>query len=226
MLLKLGFWQLDRADEKRLLEAQLQERQSMLPLSWSALQSTSVDDLPYRRVTVSGQYDAEAIYLLDNQIFSGKVGFQVLQVFEVADSVERNSIEDFDRKRVLINRGWIEGYADRRIPDLTTPDDEATLVASIHIPESSVLLLETDDWKSEFPTVIQAVDMDKIAAQIGADLFPLELRIEPGEWSALTVDWPAINTSPQKHLGYAVQWFAMSLALTIACLFANVQKSR
>jgi surfeit locus 1 family protein len=45
------------------------------------------------------------------------------------------------------------------------------------------------------------------------DVFPFPVRIDAGESGALSVDWQVVNMSPQKHQGYAVQWFAMAAVL-------------
>jgi len=223
LLLKLGFWQLSRAEEKRELARQLLERQAMQSMEWHDLASADVTALSHRRVRLHGKYRQDAIYLLDNQVSNGAVGFQVLQIFEVAEASNAGQ-EPIPVQKALVNRGLIHGYADRSVPPISTPDASDSIVASIFIPSTDLLVLAEDDWEDGWPKVIQSVDMDKIVRQTGPGLFPHELRIEPGQWSALTVDWPAINTSPEKHMGYAVQWFAMAVALIIAWLFASIRK--
>ncbi|NCF18346.1 MAG: SURF1 family protein, partial [Haliea sp.] len=32
---------------------------------------------------------------------------------------------------------------------------------------------------------------------------------------ALAIDWKVVNVSPEKHRGYAVQWFTMAAVLTV-----------
>ena len=49
----------------------------------------------------------------------------------------------------------------------------------------------------------------------GVKLFPHPVRIDSGVAAALTVDWQVVNVSPEKHTGYAVQWFTMAAALFI-----------
>lgn len=226
LLLKLGFWQLSRVEEKRALAQQLVERQAMPPLSMRGLQELMASDktgLVQRRIQLFGRYEPEQVYLLDNQIFNGAVGYQVLQVFEVEWPANVEYTTSAGQK-VLINRGWIPGYADRRLPEVSVPQGTASLIASVYIPSSESVVLVEDVWSASWPKVIQATDMDKIRAQAGEALFPYELRLEPGEWSALTIAWPEINTGPKKHLGYAVQWFAMAVALVIAWLFTCLHK--
>ena len=71
------------------------------------------------------------------------------------------------------------------------------------------------------PKQIQAVEMDKIGELLkrdGASLFPYTVRIDSDQPGALAVDWQIINVSPQKHHGYAVQWFSMAAALALIYL--------
>ena len=55
----------------------------------------------------------------------------------------------------------------------------------------------------------------------GIKLFPYPVRINAGQASALTVDWKIVNVSPQKHTGYAVQWFTMAAVLGIFYLMRS-----
>jgi cytochrome oxidase assembly protein ShyY1 len=66
--------------------------------------------------------------------------------------------------------------------------------------------------------------MDKfpVALGVGEDLlFPYSVRIKAGETGALAVDWKVVNTGPAKHIGYAVQWFAMSAVLALMYVLRN-----
>ena len=47
------------------------------------------------------------------------------------------------------------------------------------------------------------------------------LQISPEHPQALTTHWQLPKITPAKHLGYALQWFSMSLVLLIAFIFAN-----
>ena len=54
LLLSLGFWQLERADEKRVLQELFQQRQSAGPI---AIEELSEDqDLRYQPLTLRGKY--------------------------------------------------------------------------------------------------------------------------------------------------------------------------
>ncbi len=102
MVISLGFWQLDRADEKRQLIALFDQRKSApaVPISQLSLDS----DLRYRQVQVRGRYLDNRQLLLDNRIRNGQFGY---------DAVTPLRLEGTDEV-VLINRGWIKGDPARR----------------------------------------------------------------------------------------------------------------
>ena len=62
-------------------------------------------------------------------------------------------------------------------------------------------------------------------AGLGKELVSGYLQINPEQPLALQAVWKNINVMPEKHMGYAVQWFAMTAALAIALIFANTNLS-
>ena len=66
---------------------------------------------------------------------------------------------------------------------------------------------------------VQALEMQKLApivqAKTGTRLFPYPVRLNAGEELALDIDWQVVNVRPEKHRGYAVQWFAMAGMLAL-----------
>ncbi len=99
VMIRLGFWQLDRLDQKRAyMVASLAEIEAN-PLSVRGDEiSLDAQTLRYRRAVVSGTYDFEREILLKSQLYLDQPGFHVLTPF---------LIEGSDRA-VLIDRGWID----------------------------------------------------------------------------------------------------------------------
>ena len=60
-----------------------------------------------------------------------------------------------------------------------------------------------------------------VLEQDAGRVFPYPVRIAAGEQGALTVNWQVVNMSPQKHHGYAVQWFAMAGVLLVVYLLRS-----
>lgn len=55
--------------------------------------------------------------------------------------------------------------------------------------------------------------------------FAFELRAEAGP-ATYETQWPVVAMGPEKHLGYAVQWFAMALALLGLYLYLGWHNAR
>ena len=210
LLLWLGFWQLERAEEKRSLQQLFEARAALPALTIDELASFDPAELAFRRVALHGSFDNMRHFLLDNQVAGGRVGYHLLTPFYASSGLT-----------LIVNRGWLAGRADRSPPELPVLEGGLELMASVYIPQGETLMLGADDWSANWPVVVQNAGISKISQKLGRELFPYLLRIEPGQVGALQASWPAVNTRPEKHTGYAVQWFLMSLALVICGLYAS-----
>jgi surfeit locus 1 family protein len=210
MLLSLSWWQLQRADEKAAISAQWQQRQQEPARPLLEIDSTQAQDLAYLPVALRGEFVQDHYFLLDNRIHKGKFGYEVLAIMLLADS----------QRAVLVNRGWIAGDPSRQsLPDIDNIGGQQTVLGHIYVPPGAPYLLGESSPEPGWPKRVQAVEMDKLQMAFStvspATLFPYTVRIEPNSNNALTVGWQVVNTSPEKHTAYAVQWFAMAAALLI-----------
>ena len=211
VLIGLGNWQLQRADEKRQLQAAFAVQQKQAPALLSELTSEELKRFPnYRRVMVEGEFDSARSWLLDNKLRRGRVGYEVV-------TPVRLSPENW----VLVNRGWLPAPARRsELPEIPEVKGTVTLFASVYRPSDNALL-ETKAESESWPRVIVELDNVSAEAALGEKLAPLQLRLDSDSIGALVTDWKTFSTQPQKHTGYAVQWFAMAAALVICCVCAN-----
>jgi cytochrome oxidase assembly protein ShyY1 len=214
LMISLGVWQLQRAEEKAVLGAVFDERQQQSPAPLSALWDQAAEQLAFAPVRVQGTFLPDQYFLLDNQINDGKFGYQVLNVLQLSDGVAS----------VLVNRGWIPGDASRRVlPEVPSIEGPVDITGHLYVAPGKPFLLAEQQLEKGWPKVIQAVEMAKLEPAVvvhsGGKLFPYPVRIAAGERGALDVNWQVVNMSPQKHHGYAVQWFAMAAVLFIFYLF-------
>ncbi|MFK8042163.1 SURF1 family protein [Congregibacter sp.] len=210
-LIALGFWQLDRAQEKSELALSESQRAIAAPIDVASLIEMPTEERAYRAVTVSGEYVPDAVILLDNQIRDGRYGHDVYGVFYDQDSGQH----------VLLNRGWVPGDASRRsVPQVEVPMGQFTLSTSAYVPPGEPYLLAEDQFNSlEWPLLVQTVSSPALRKILRADLsgslLATELRLLAQEPTGFRRDWPVVNVSPEKHQGYAVQWFTMAAALLV-----------
>lgn len=204
LLLTLGAWQLQRADEKSALLASQEARRQAPAQPIGELERSA--DPAFQRVLLRGYFDAEHSLLLDNRTRDGRVGVELLQPF-------------YDQPSglwLLLNRGWLP-WPDRRTPvSFSTPDGALQLQAWIYVAPGESFQLQADQPGNAWPQLLTRVDAGALWRQLGRAGWPYELRLLPGP-AAYQADWAVVAMGPEKHLGYAVQWFALAVAL--ACLF-------
>ncbi|MFP3997184.1 SURF1 family protein [Pseudomonas capeferrum] len=205
-LIALGCWQLGRAEQKRALLATYAERSIDAPLSTAQLQQR--DDSAFRRVHLYGRFDAEHSLLLDNRMRDGQAGVELLQPFHDQPS----------GLWLLVNRGWL-AWPDRRVPvHFETPAQALALEASVYVAPGSTFQLHPDPAGGQWPHLLTAIDAAQLWQQLSREGFAHELRLQPGP-AAYRLDWPVVAMGPEKHLGYAVQWFALAAALVLLYLY-------
>jgi surfeit locus 1 family protein len=210
-LLALGFWQLQRAAEKRALQEEYDVRAVEQPVTMAPyVQEAS--ELRFRRVRVRGQYDARFQLLLDNRIYKGRPGYHVLTPLRI----------DGTEVRVLVNRGWIAlGDSRAQLPVFDTPAEPVEVVAVATVPSDRNFILGTPaPLTAETPTVWQQLDLARYRAGVPFKLQPVVLLLDPASAAGgLTRDWPRLDAGIAVHKGYAFQWFVLAAALLALYLY-------
>jgi len=226
----LGFWQLSRAEEKRGLIAEF-ERLVQSPAIMLSAENLSAQLLEnYQPVQLEGRFLPQ-VFLVDNQVYRGKVGYEVVQLFTL-----RPNLTDHDAQALaLISRGFVEGSLDRsQLPQIATPNFDVHLQGYAYAPEKNSLLEGADASlraDGQWPKLIQQLaaenlynllpKSDKLAAHF---LKPSIIRLDDASPYIFQSHWMVVNNSPAKHIGYAVQWFAMAALLVILFLWASVKR--
>ena len=212
-LVALGFWQLARAEEKRELLAAHQARQQAAAVSLDELEQQP--NPAYQRVQLQGFFDARHTLLLDNRTRAGKAGVEVLQPF----------YDQASGLWLLLNRGWLP-WPDRRTPPaFATPDTPLRLQATIYVPLGEALHLQATAETASWPRLVTEVKPDALWQQLGRGGLSYEVRLQPGP-ASFQADWPVVAMSPDKHLGYAVQWFALAAALLGLFIYLGLSNAR
>jgi surfeit locus 1 family protein len=195
---RLGWWQLDRADQKLNLQADLDRRGALPPLTVSELAAD--DDAAaaqvHRRATVSGTWRADLTVHLDNRQMAGRVGFFVLTPLLLPDGTA-----------IVVQRGWRgRDFQDRsRLAPLPTP--AGVVEVGGRLARGPARLYEFDGAASG--PIRQNLDLAAFALETGLRLRPLSLLQESPADDGLQRDWARPAADVHKHYGYAFQWFAL-----------------
>lgn len=213
-LVSLGFWQLDRADQKMaLLEQYGEEDQTVLRLEADLKLATGLN---YRSATVTGHYDHEHQFVLDNRTSAGRAGYEILTPFVIRDS----------RVAVLVNRGWVPlGQSRDRLPDVTVPEDQRSVSGRLKIPPEKVFMLGEEEPREGWPWRIQQIRIAALSEELGRPLLPVVFLLDAEQPDGYVRQWqPVMGFGPERNVGYAVQWFGLAITLLIIYLIVNTRR--
>lgn len=210
MLARLGFWQLQRADEKQAAQTRQSERLAAPPLSAGALLAAdqAPEGLRFRRAEVAGSYDSPHQFLLDNRTEAGVAGYHVYTPLYV----------DADRPLLLVNRGWVAAGPRRdHLPPVSVPVAERVVRGTVELPRADLFVLGDAGYgQSGWPRVVQKLDPALVAGALGHAVAPVVLLLDPRESDGFSRRWTAyLGIPPERHRGYALQWFALAATLTV-----------
>jgi surfeit locus 1 family protein len=190
----LGNWQLGRAEEKRELAAKFGAAGPAI--DWHQLPP----DAPrYTRVTMRGHYDPAHQFLLDNRSHESVAGVEVLTPFLLDNG-----------SAVIVNRGWRPFGATRQdLPEVDVDGEMRTVVGRIdELPRPGIWLKAPAS--AGWPRLVQYPDMEDLSQQLGRKLSPHQVLLDPAVPDGYVRDWSLPGTPVDRHIGYAVQWFAFA----------------
>jgi surfeit locus 1 family protein len=211
---RLGMWQLARADEKRvLLEQFAAGANTVRPLS-----ALNEPDLPrYQSITAQGRYDSAHQVLLDNMpAASGKAGFRVLTPFELEQDTW-----------ILVDRGWLAMGATRNdLPDIAVSEDERSIAGRLdELPRPGMRLSGSAVGTDQWPRVLNFPQHADLEQTLGRKLARRIVLLDPQASDGFERVWTQrTGFGPERHIAYAVQWFALAATMLIVYLVLNLKR--
>lgn len=199
-LAQLGRWQLQRAHEKEALLAGIERAQTSDLAELSRLPPGTA--LRFRAVSVRGHFIADRQVLLDNQLQQGRPGVRAYVPFQLAA----------DSRLVLVDRGWLaRPDRTRALPVADVPQGEVELKGVLLDPPGAGMMLGVAQ-DSTWPALLTRIELGDLQSRLGLPLLDLVLE---------DLDTPRAASiragmlPPERHRGYAVQWFGLSLTILI-----------
>lgn len=215
----LGLWQSRRAVEKQAMldaAARVMSEREPHPL---AIAGDAQRSRAYDWASGSGRFDARDVLLLDNQQRNGRAGVRAYRIFVPEQGGP-----------LLVDLGWLPLPGDRRLPSVPRPGGETQLRGLLVAPPSTGLALGPALARQGDAWLMTRVDLAAIARETGLSvpLAPRVLRLDPDLPLGFERDLDLLPNTlpPDKHRGYAVQWFALALAVLATALILTFRTRR
>lgn len=204
----LGMWQMERHAERTALNLEGSARIALAPADFDTLLgSVPLEELEFRRVTVSGAYMPEDEVLVRSQVYLGTAGFHVVTPLATEDG-----------RGVLVNRGWVPFTLDS-VPVTQAPPPEGVVVVEGWIQASQRRPAGGAVEGEGRLAIVNRIDVDRLREQSPLDLAPVYV-VATGERGVLPepLRQPAFDDNGP-HLAYAVQWFGFALVGLVGYFF-------
>jgi surfeit locus 1 family protein len=216
VLIALGYWQLDRAAQKQQRHLLFVQRYTSPPMALPEITAKAeIEALQWRRVRARGRY-RDLHVLLDNRVRAGVAGVEVLTVFELNGGAQ-----------ILVNRGWTSAPADRRLaPEVPVINGVVEIRGHAGPPPATGLRFDPeadhDETLAEHIIRVQWVEPAALNERYGLALAPFVIFLERAAPGGFARDWPEPGNEAQRHVAYAVQWFALAVILVVIYVSVNL----
>jgi surfeit locus 1 family protein len=204
----LGWWQVDRSREKQAMIAAFDRGDSgTVPLSVAP-----VDELPrYQRVSAAGRYEPGRQILIDNMPSSaGQPGYRVLTPFRRAAG----------GRLLLVDRGWVPLGLDRsQLPAIAVDANPRSVTGRLdRLPVPGLRMgAVRAPGQTGWPLVLNFPAASDVASALGEPVEGRIVLLDAAAPDGFERAWrPSLGFPPERHLGYAIQWFALALVVLVA----------
>jgi surfeit locus 1 family protein len=200
----LGFWQINRGNEKAEIIEAFEIQQTMQAVEFSA------NSKKWERVYINGELDAERLIFIDNIIYKGILGFKVVAPVSIEDN-----------KIILVDFGWIKQPQSRdEVSFLNISKNKNISVSGVLEAPEMGLILSDDIFTNTWPKISQSKSISALEYLFKEEIIQFILLSDYRNEADFIYLKPIVaNMPPVKHYGYAGQWFAMFIALSIMYLY-------
>ena len=224
-----GRWQLGRMHEKEAMLAAAATALAHAEPQPLLLASDPGRIAAYDRAAGMGRI-ANATVWLDNQMRGGRSGVRMYCVVFPDDGVQP----------VLVDAGWWPLDGRRTLPVFGCPAGDAQKVRGLLAPPPSPGIATGDAMAANGDArwLAARLDLPAIAdaLKLSTGLAPRVLRLDPERKTddagvmlapgERDLDILANTLTPDRHLGYAVQWFGLAITVLVVALVLTLRKKR
>ena len=194
----LGFWQIDRGNEKKDIYNSFTENLSKNPTDFSLLDKKPNQFTNTIIKKSSYSYLSDKQFLLDNKVNNRQAGYEVITPVLV------------NKEILLVNRGWITNHSRVKLPSINIVDGDHDLIGYTYY-YSDPYELQEEVYSNEFPVIIQNIKINEISDILQKGVLPYVLILSKKQNNSYTIQTNYKDNPELKHYMYAGQWFLFSI---------------
>ncbi len=215
--IRLGIWQLDRLDQRRAFNSQVENMRAATQLNLNEGVPEDISSMEWRAVTVTGEYDFENQLALRNQSHDNQFGYHLVTPLLFDPSTGSGQAPG----AVLVDRGFIPADADWHSFD---EPGEVTVTGQIRLGSGKPAIggvadpLPVDGEKLE---VWNNFDLARIPAQFPYPILNVYVQpnVDAADVTPPIPSQPVIELTEGPHFGYALQWFSFAVIFLVGYFF-------
>tara|TARA_B100000963_G_scaffold361864_1_gene400388 strand:- start:2411 stop:3055 length:645 start_codon:yes stop_codon:yes gene_type:complete len=206
----LGLWQVDRANQKtdiiKSYEAIIND-----PAVEFKIENNYINWQP---VYLEGEFTDIVLYE-DNALLNGKAGFKIYHLFKTLDDLY-----------IFIHRGFIERKVIKNdLPIIDVPEGKKILNGTILLKNQNSFVQNVNESDLRIIQQFSIIDvLERIPFLQEKIIYPDLFNLSRYDQSKLMSIERPVNMTASKHIGYAIQWFGLCLALLILTIYAYRRK--
>jgi len=214
VLIRLGIWQLDRLEQRRAFNAQVESARSQSALDLNQEAPEDINTMEWRSVQFVGKYDFENQIAVRNQYYRDQYGYHLLTPLLSQGTA------------VLVDRGWIPADGN------STPDDwrkydeagEVKVIGQIRLGLGKPAIGGVADAlpaDGSQLAVWNNADVAQVADQLPYPILSvyIQLNAEASDTEPPIPFQPELELTEGPHFGYALQWFTFATILFVGYPF-------
>lgn len=214
ILFYLGCWQINRGTIKKNYRIEMEKTSNLPARSFNQVKNLPYSEIKFKEVSLDVNFTGHKIFL-DNYTQNKQIGFRLIAPAKI----------NAGRKLVLIDLGFIPALnMKRELPDFQLPN-KLHIQGKIYKVATGITLsnniIETND---KLNYRLQTMEYGLLATSLGQDFY--NYLIIPNNSISPTLSKIPIEfgISPQKHYGYAFQWFSIAACLMVYYLITVLRK--
>ena len=209
--IRLGFWQLHRADFKESLLRRYAAAETAPLQDFAAVAAEPPQD-SFPRVQVRGHYRVDRVYLLDNPRHDERGGVEVFAPLQIGNQ----------QRLLLVDLGFLPGNGSGKTPSVPPLSAAELDLRGLYVPPPPTGFKMGGDAlarQTHWPKNSIYLEPAQVARDLGRPLYPRVLALD-ADPASIYVRRHRLDLTmpPMRHRAYAFQWFSFALAAVVILL--------